>query len=84
MRVNRDDMTGSGKLTAPCSMRTTLTCRRPAIGEHAGSTRRTLDYQHVVRAADSSESKWFGIKGVAGKYRCREFLQNRVGPSRVY
>jgi hypothetical protein len=37
MRVNQDDVTGSGKLTAPSSMRTTLTCLRPAVGEHVGS-----------------------------------------------
>jgi hypothetical protein len=68
MRVNQDDVTRSGKLTAPSSMRTTLTCLRPAVGEHVRTTGRTLDHEQAARAADSSESKWFGINwmGVRG------------------
>ena len=76
MRTNPDDV-----------MRTTLTC--PGDLEHARTTGRTLDHEQAARAADSSESKWFGIKGVLGyggmgvwgQYRCREFLQDRGGLS---
>ena len=92
MRVNQDDVTGSGKLTAPCSIRTTLTCRCPTIGGHVRTTGRTLDYQHVVRAADRSDSKWFVIKwmGVLGYggtgaplHRQGAITEDRVGPSLV-
>ena len=34
----------------------------------------TLDYQHVARAADSSESKWFVIKGV----RCQSISLGKM------
>jgi hypothetical protein len=74
MRVNQDDVTGSGKLTAPSSMRTTLTYLRPAVGEHVGS-----GGMRQERRVSGLLSRGYGGMGVWGQYRCREFLQDRVG-----
>jgi hypothetical protein len=58
-------------------MRTTLTCRRPAIGDHAGS-----GGMRQERSVSGLLSSGWGY-GVWGQHRCREFLQDRVGLSFV-
>jgi hypothetical protein len=72
MRVNRDDA---------------VVCLRPAIGGHAHTTGRTLDYQHAARAADRSESKRFVINGMGGVYAGRTIYSltkaDRVSPCLV-
>ena len=78
MRVNQDDMTGSGKLTAPCSIRTTLTCRCPAIGGHVGS-----GGMRQERSVSGFESRgWGGTLASPGTTRPRprgSFFRTRTG-----
>ena len=81
MRVNQDDMTGSGKLTAPCSMRTTLTCLRPAVGEHVGSG--GMSPERRVSGLESRGWWVWGYGGSGGSTLHSLTLVDRVGPSYV-